>query len=368
MQIKNVLNLAVVGNALLATAHPGHHEEREALQQRSFKRTLAHGLQKCEASLEASGLHARAEARRRAVVDMHRRQLQARGDTAEVLNKSHLSTRPISSSTPETEVFNDDKKICLLGPSAEGETGPYWIPGEHIRGDIRENEPGIPVTVEQQFIDAETCQPLSGIYTEIWGCNATGVYSGLVADGNGNSNDLANYNRTFLRGVQQTDEDGVVTFNTLFPGHYADRTTHYHNIVHWGATLLPNNTLAGGSIPHIGQIFWDQDMISKVESTYPYNTNSIPITPNAEDRVVTVETENADTDPFLNYVYLGDSLEDGLFAYLTVAVNTSAIHYPYWTNVYTSTGGESVCGTCDGDPDAVDGGLPTPSASASASA
>jgi hypothetical protein len=32
---------------------------------------------------------------------------------------------------------------------------------------------------------------------EIWGCNATGVYSGLVADGNGNSADVSNRNRTF---------------------------------------------------------------------------------------------------------------------------------------------------------------------------
>ncbi|PWY65999.1 extracellular dioxygenase [Aspergillus heteromorphus CBS 117.55] len=366
MQLKNVLNLSVVGGALLASAHPGggHHEEREALAQRSFKRSLSHGLQKCEAKLEASGLHARAEARRRALVDVHRRQLQTRGDTWEVLNKSHLSDRPVSPNTAETELFDDDSKICLLGPSAEGETGPYWIPGEHIRGNIRESEPGVPVIIEEQFIDVETCEPIRGIYNEIWSCNATGVYSGLVADGNGNPSDLANYQRTFLRGVQQTDEDGVVHYSTLFPGHYADRTTHYHNIVHWNATLLPNNTLAGGSIPHIGQIFWDQDMISKVESTYPYNTNSIPITLNEEDRVVNVETNNADTDPFLNYVYLGDSLEDGLFAWLTVAVNTSAIQYPYWTNVYTATGGESVCGTCDGDPDAVNGGLPTTTASA----
>jgi hypothetical protein len=35
----------------------------------------------------------------------------------------------------------------------------------------------------------------------IWGCNATGVYSGLVADGNGNSADVSNRNRTFLRAL-----------------------------------------------------------------------------------------------------------------------------------------------------------------------
>jgi protocatechuate 3,4-dioxygenase beta subunit len=59
-----------------------------------------------------------------------------------------------------------------------------------------------------------------GPYAETWGCNATGVYSGLVADGNGNAADQANHNRTFLRGFQKTESDGMVTFNTLFPGHY----------------------------------------------------------------------------------------------------------------------------------------------------
>lgn len=33
---------------------------------------------------------------------------------------------------------------------------------------------------------------------------------------------------TFLRGVQQTDEDGMVEFETIVPGWYAGRTGHIH--------------------------------------------------------------------------------------------------------------------------------------------
>ncbi|PYI13265.1 extracellular dioxygenase [Aspergillus violaceofuscus CBS 115571] len=363
MHFSNLANLSVLASALLVAAHPGHHEERDALQMRSYKRSLAHGLQKCSPTLEASGVHARAEARRRALVDVQRRQLLQTRDTADVLNKSHKSTRPnISPFSPEDYLFENDKNICLLGPSPEGETGPYWLPGEYVRSRVRENEPGVPVVVEQQFVDAETCEPIPNLWTEIWGCNATGVYSGLVAEGNGNSADLSNHNTSFLRGLQQTDREGVVLFDTLFPGHYADRTTHYHNVVHVNATLLPNNTLAGGGlgrVAHIGQIFWDQDLIEAVESTYPYNTNNITITPNAEDRVFQVETDGYASDPVLNYAMLGDSLEDGLFAWITVVVNMSAIHYPYYTNVWTAEGGEAVNGTSDGDYRAIDGGLPS---------
>ncbi|KAL3475953.1 Intradiol ring-cleavage dioxygenase [Aspergillus californicus] len=357
MHLKHSLNMALLGGALLALGHPGHHEPVDGPDGQLYKRSLSTGLQKCSTSLAKTNLHARVQARHEAMLELHRRHLHIR-DTEKVLNTSHEATYPVSPSMPESAIFNAPEKVCLLGPSPEGETGPYWLPGEHIRADIRENEPGVPVILSQQYIDVETCQPVPDLYTEIWGCNATGVYSGLVADGNGNAADKANHNRTFLRGIQKTDSDGVVTFNTLFPGHYDSRATHYHNVAHVGARPLPNNTIAGGSVAHVGQIFWDQELIQAVEATYPYNTNDIPITPNAEDRVVGVETANSEADPMLNYALLGDSLEDGLFAWITVAVNLSAVHYPYWTNVYTEDGGVAVEGTSDGSPREIDGGLP----------
>ena len=33
---------------------------------------------------------------------------------------------------------------------------------------------------------------------------------------------------TWLRGVQQTDEDGIVEFETIVPGWYSGRTAHIH--------------------------------------------------------------------------------------------------------------------------------------------
>lgn len=63
------------------------------------------------------------------------------------------------------------------------------------------------------------------------GTNATGVYSGVVASGNGNEADTTNLDNTFARGVQATDDEGVVSFDTNVPGHYTGRTNHIHVMV-----------------------------------------------------------------------------------------------------------------------------------------
>lgn len=59
------------------------------------------------------------------------------------------------------------------------------------------------------------------------------MYSGLVATGNGNTDDLSNYNTTFLRGIGKADDDGVVTFETIVPGHYSGRTNHVVCCIPW---------------------------------------------------------------------------------------------------------------------------------------
>lgn len=68
-----------------------------------------------------------------------------------------------------------------------------------------------------------TCKPVSGIWLDLWHTNATGVYSGLQAGGNGKSGDTSNLKNTAFRGIQTTDSDGVVQFETMFPGHYTSK-------------------------------------------------------------------------------------------------------------------------------------------------
>lgn len=187
------------------------------------------------------------------------------------------------------------------------------------------------------------------------------MYSGVSANGNGNSNDDTNLDATFLRGLQKTGQDGVVQFESIFPGHYTGRTTHIHGTtsptpstpsssratpMHAPRTTLTksatqttvlshalntttvnvnNNTLAGLYTAHsayVGQIFFDQELISTVEETSPYSTNTQELTTNAEDSIL---AEEADTiDPFVEYVFLGEDVSDGIFAWISLGMDATA--------------------------------------------
>lgn len=199
------------------------------------------------------------------------------------------------------------------------------VGGEYVRENIIEEQDGVNVILDYQVVDVDTCEPVKDVYVEIWHCNATGVYSGVVASGNGDSDDSSNIDKTFLRGIQQTDSDGAAQFESIFPGHYTGRATHIHVLVHANATLYKNSTL-GNDIyaSHVGQSFFDQDLIAEVEKSSPYSVNSQSLTSNDEDSILAEEAGTDGVDPLMEYALLGDSVSDGLFAWLSFGINTTA--------------------------------------------
>lgn len=68
-------------------------------------------------------------------------------------------------------------------------------------------------------------------------------------------------------------------------------------------------------------MFFDQDLITEVEATAVYAANTQALTTNAQDSILSEEA--ATSDPFMTYVLLGDSVEDGLLAWLAFGVNTT---------------------------------------------
>lgn len=60
-----------------------------------------------------------------------------------------------------------------------------------------------------------------------------------------------------------------------------------------------------------------------MEDTYPYNTNTQNVTTNAED-MWSIEQADSAYDPFPEYLYLGDDLDDGLFAWIQIGINATA--------------------------------------------
>ncbi|WP_420864167.1 hypothetical protein [Streptomyces deccanensis] len=81
--------------------------------------------------------------------------------------------------------------------------GPYYLDGQLVRADIREDKTGFPLVLTLTVVDDDTCAPLSNALVEIWHCDALGEYSGFVGD---NGNDEPD-NGTFLRG--RADHDGL---------------------------------------------------------------------------------------------------------------------------------------------------------------
>lgn len=223
----------------IAAAHPGHDPHEEALERRAYydsvplaKRSLSH----CEAKIKARGLEQRSLARRAALATTARQkrelgeasleaerlllaanQRAEKRDAASVLNTTHLSNDTnINMDVTEEYLFGNGS--CILVP--EVTQGPYYVQGEYIRKNITEDQEGVPLTIEIQVIDVNTCEPVPDVYVDYWHCNATGTYSGIVANGNGDSSDASNVNTTFLRGIAETDTEGVATFESIVPGHY----------------------------------------------------------------------------------------------------------------------------------------------------
>jgi hypothetical protein len=151
--------------------------------------------------------------------------------------------------------------------------------------------------------------------------NSTGVYGGVVNQQNGNGPaDPSNLGKTFLRGVQKTDNDGVVKFSTLFPGHYAGRTIHIHVMLHPNANPYPNGTIIDTTAAYVGQMYFDQSLINSVERLSPYSQNPNPLTPNDEDFILQQDLRQGG-NPFMQYKMIGTRLEDGILAWLSYGVN-----------------------------------------------
>jgi protocatechuate 3,4-dioxygenase beta subunit len=238
-----------------------------------------------------------------------------------VLATSHASNLTgITVDTDPATLFTGNNS-CILTP--EVTQGPYWVQGELIRSDVTEDQEGVPLHLDIQVIDVNTCEPVPQVYLELWHCNSTGVYSGVVASGNGDTSDESNLDKTFLRGITQADENGVVQFDTTFPGHYTGRATHIHVMTHTlDATVNANNTLTGNSVSHVGQMFFDQDLIAAVDVVEPYASNTQTLTTNADDSILSEEA--SDVDPMVEYVLLGDDVSEGIFGWLAFGMDFGA--------------------------------------------
>ncbi|MFZ6774901.1 intradiol ring-cleavage dioxygenase [Undibacterium sp. SXout7W] len=96
-----------------------------------------------------------------------------------------------------------------------------------IRSDIRSSiagasgvAQGVPLTIKLQLVNTNaSCASLTGYAIYLWHCDRDGNYS-MYSSGVTGEN--------YLRGVQETDSNGAVSFTTIFPGCYSGRIPHVH--------------------------------------------------------------------------------------------------------------------------------------------
>ncbi|MBC7897757.1 MAG: intradiol ring-cleavage dioxygenase [Cytophagaceae bacterium] len=137
-------------------------------------------------------------------------------------------------SSTEPGETNNPGGACTRIP--EETAGPYPGDGSNgpqvltqtgvVRTDIRNSfaglsgmAAGVPLTIALTIVSATTCTPLANRAVYLWHCDREGRYS-LYSSGVTNQN--------YLRGVQETDATGKVSFTSTFPGCYAGRWPHIH--------------------------------------------------------------------------------------------------------------------------------------------
>jgi protocatechuate 3,4-dioxygenase beta subunit len=151
-----------------------------------------------------------------------------------------------ASSSPSDAASSITGGSCAIIP--EETAGPYPGDGSNgpnvlaesgvVRSDIRSSfgssttvAEGIPLTIQVIIQDGADCVPLAGAAVYLWHCNRAGEYS-LYSQ--------AVTNENYLRGVQEADANGLVTFLSIFPACYSGRWPHIHFEVYPSLDMATN--------------------------------------------------------------------------------------------------------------------------------
>jgi len=153
--------------------------------------------------------------------------------------------------------------------------GPCTTAADLVRQDISNGLRGLPVRLALKFVDA-SCNALPGVTVKIWHTNFEGSYSGATPNNNMCLKQQAYSSQNFFRGVQTTGTDGVVYFDTCFPGWYRGRAVHIHFQVKSGSTTY-----------RVSQLFFPEDVTEDVFATHgDYASFGQPDTVVSDDNIM----------------------------------------------------------------------------------
>ncbi|WP_338759720.1 intradiol ring-cleavage dioxygenase [Massilia sp. METH4] len=204
--------------------------------------------------------------------------------------------------------------MCRLATAAL--EGPYYIDQRILRSDIREDQPGIPLELELQVVNANaSCAPVKGIAVSIWHCNAEGEYSGYLFNDPNKLPDMRSVNELghvqekdnerWLRGVQTTDANGKVKFRTIVPGWYSPRAAHIHVRAFLSDRMMMTT-----------QLYFPQSLLNTIQATHKAYRHRGPSVYTNENDVVRRQTGIAGMEDVLKVTARDDGT---LFASMALA-------------------------------------------------
>ena len=179
-----------------------------------------------------------------------------------------------------------------------------------VRRDIRSSfgsstttAEGVPLDITVVVRDAGTGSALVGSAVYLWHCNRDGEYS-LYGRGVSDEN--------YLRGVQETDASGAVTFTSIFPAAYSGRWPHIHFEVYDDVATA----VASGPIVKTSQIALPKEVCDVVYATsgYEQSVRNLASTSLARDNVF------GDDGGIHQIAMLTGSVASGYAARLTIGV------------------------------------------------
>jgi protocatechuate 3,4-dioxygenase beta subunit len=209
------------------------------------------------------------------------------------------------------------------GEIPEETNGPYPADGTNgvnvltesgiVRSDIRSSfggasgvAEGIALTLTLTVVDVSSADDAgtaaAGAAVYVWHCDRGGSYSMY-------SDDVADEN--YLRGVQEADADGTVTFTSIFPACYAGRWPHVHFEVY---PSLDDATSASNRL-RTSQLAFPEDVCADVYATDGYERSVSNLAQ------VSLDSDNVFSDGYsLQLAKVSGSVADGYTASLRVPI------------------------------------------------
>ena len=190
------------------------------------------------------------------------------------------------------------------GPDVLSQSGVVRSDIRSSFGDFSGTADGVPLTIKLALKDqSSACAALVGGAVYVWHCDRDGQYS-LYS--------LTEQN--YLRGVQEADGDGVVTFTSIFPGCYSGRWPHIHFEVYRILDAATDNA----NVVATSQIALPEDACNEVYAADGYGQSL------ANLQQVSLQTDNVfgDDGGAHQLGTVTGSLDEGYVVELAVSVAT----------------------------------------------